>query len=371
MSRKQKFSTVLFLGLTIFTGSLPFALPQTCLQALQDGLALCGGSLLLSLFPFLIVSSLLIQCPVGDLLGLPFYPIVRILGMKNPCAARVLMIGFWGGFAPAASAVSEAVRTHQLTSDEADALLPACVCSGPSFVILTVGQYLLNSVELGVCLFAAQILAGYLSAALLYRLHLHADHDTPSPQVECLPVPPVRLDSILTSASQTYLKICGFILYFRMLAAGVEKLFPSSIGVFGAMLLEVCSGCALASQTGFWASSLCCMSLSLQGLSVLLQIRTICPPEMTLHPLCYARMFHLPLSLAIFYLLIPDGAQSVFNTLCPRVIAINHRLPLDCALLVFAACCITAAELSKTLQRQKLENPENRLQDQKEFSDFA
>lgn len=370
MSRKQKFSTVLFLGLTVFTGSLPFALPQTCLQALQDGLALCGGSLLLSLFPFLIVSSLLIQCPAGDLLGIPFYPIVRIIGIKNPCAARVLMIGFLGGFAPAASAVAEAVRTHQLTSDEADALLPACICSGPSFVILTVGQDLLNSSALGVCLFTAQILAGYLSAALLYRLRLHTYHDTPSPQAEHLPVPPVRLDDVLSSASQTYLKICGFVLYFRMLSAGVEKLFPSSIGVFGAMLLEVCSGCALASQTGFWASSLCCASLSLQGLSVLLQIRTICPPEMTLRPLYYARLLHLPLSLAIFYLLIPDGAQSVFNTLCPSVIVIN-RLPLDCALLVFAACCITAAELSKTLQRQKLENSENRLQDRKEFSDFA
>ena len=36
---------------------------------------------------------------------------------------------------------------------------------------------------------------------------------------------------------------------------------------------------------------------------MLLQVRTICPPEMTLRPLYRSRLLHLPLSLALFYLL--------------------------------------------------------------------
>ncbi|MFR6698421.1 MAG: hypothetical protein ACLUSW_04610 [Faecalibacterium sp.] len=32
-----------------------------------------------------------------------------------------------------------------------------------------------------------------------------------------------------------------------------------------------------ASRTGLWASTLCCAALSVQGASVLLQVRTICP----------------------------------------------------------------------------------------------
>ena len=81
------------------------------------------------------------------------------------------------------------------------------------------------------------------------------------------------------------------------------------------ILLEVCSGCDLASRTGRWGSLLCCAALSVQGLSVLLQVRTICPPEMTLRPLYLARMLHLPLSLALFYLLLPGGEADVFSTL--------------------------------------------------------
>ena len=55
MIRVGKFSSVLFLLLAVFTGLLPFAVPQICQEALREGLVLCGGPLLLSLFPFLVV----------------------------------------------------------------------------------------------------------------------------------------------------------------------------------------------------------------------------------------------------------------------------------------------------------------------------
>ena len=166
MIQKEKIRGVGYFLMALAAGLLPFAAPDACAQALREGLALCGGPLLLSLFPFLIVSTLLIQCPAADVLGLPFCPVARLIGVRAPAAGRVLLIGSLGGFAPAASAAAEAVRSGQLTAREADALLPACVCSGPSFVILAVGQSMLGSAELGVLLFLAQVAAGYLSAGV-------------------------------------------------------------------------------------------------------------------------------------------------------------------------------------------------------------
>ena len=170
MIQKEKIRSTGYFLMALAAGLLPFAAPDACAKALREGLALCGGPLLLSLFPFLIVSTLLIQCPAADVLGLPFCPVARLIGVRAPAAGRVLLIGFLGGFAPAASAAAGAVRSGQLTAREADALLPACVCSGPSFVILAVGQSMLGSAELGVLLFLAQVAAGYLSVALLARL---------------------------------------------------------------------------------------------------------------------------------------------------------------------------------------------------------
>lgn len=252
MIQKEKIRGVGYFLMALATGLLPFAAPDACAQALREGLALCGGPLLLSLFPFLIVSTLLIQCPAADVLGLPFCPVARLIGVRAPAAGRVLLIGSLGGFAPAASAVAGAVRSGQLTAREADALLPACVCSGPSFVILAVGQSMLGSAELGVLLFLAQVAAGYLSAALLARLGgtlgsmAHPAVPTASQ--------PLRLDGIIAQASQTYLKLCGFVLFFRMLAAGAGEALPSGAGVLCAMLLEVCSGCDLAAKSGRFAS---------------------------------------------------------------------------------------------------------------------
>ena len=319
--------------LGVVTAALVFAVPQTCAAALRQGLALCGGPLLVSLFPFLIVSALIMRSGAGEVLGVLLWPVVRGIGLRSRSAGSVLLIGLVGGFAPAAAAAAEAVRSKELTPQEASALLPACICSGPSFVILTVGEQLLGSRTAGVCLFAAQLLAGWLTAALLCRVCGSA---------KPLPVPPA------------YLKLCGFVLYFRLLAAGCGLLLPAALAPFPAMLLEVCSGCDYAARTGLWASGLCCAALSMQGASVLLQVRTLCPPEVSLRPLLWGRVLHLPLSLALFYLGLPQSAVESFSTLCARVVPMQ-RVPTDCALLVFAVCCITACEACR-LTGKKAQN---------------
>jgi hypothetical protein len=122
------------------------------------------------------------------------------------------------------------------------------------------------------------------------------------------------------------------------------------------MLLEVCSGCDYAARTGLWASSLCCAALSVQGASVLLQVRTLCPGEVSFRPLLAGRFLHLPLSLALFCLTWPEQAVETFGNLCERVIPMQ-RVPPDCALLAFAVCCMAACELNKgLLQREKWRN---------------
>ena len=109
MYQTFRFQRVVLLGAAIGTAGLVFAAPQCCARALQQGLALCGGPLLVSLFPFLIVSALLMRCGAGQVRGCVFRPGARLLGVRSPAAGGVLLIGFLGGFAPAAAAVAEAV----------------------------------------------------------------------------------------------------------------------------------------------------------------------------------------------------------------------------------------------------------------------
>ena len=348
MNQNRKIGQIVFLLLALLTTALVFAAPDLCADTLRQGLRLCGGPLLVSLFPFLIVSPLLMQSGAGEVLGVLFRPIARLIGIRAKSAGGVLLIGALGGFAPAASAAAQAVHSGQLSAKQASALLPACICSGPSFVILTVGEQMLGSRTLGVRLFAAQLLAGYLTAALLCRLHGGGQENMREP---CpAPAALAPLDTIIAQAAVTYLKLCGFVLYFRLLAAGCGRFLPEGLAALPAMLLEVCSGCDYAAHTGLWASSLCCAALSLQGASVLLQVRTICPPEISFRPLLTARLLHLPLSLALFYVGMPERAAEAFSTLPERVI-LMRRVPLDCALLAFVLCCLTAWELCSITQK--------------------
>ena len=188
-------------------------------------------------------------------------------------------------------------------------------------------------------LFLAQITANYLCAALLSRLsRTNRNEKRRSPRPKQQEMPQLRLDGILAQSTLTYLKLCGFVLFFRMLAAGAGALLPPAVSTACAMLLEVCSGCDLASRTGYWASTLCCAALSVQGLSVLMQVRTICPPEMTLRPLytrpgCCICRCRWPIFTLLFA---GTGAQKMFSTLPARVI---HDAPPSAGLCAAAASC--------------------------------
>ena len=201
----------LFSGLLLHSGFLHLAVNCMAMYwACQVLMPILGSGKLL-------LFALAAGCGAGQWLGFVFRPAARLMGIRAKGAGGVLLIGALGGFAPAAVAASEAVRTGQLTSRQASALLPACVCSGPSFVILTVGQQMLGSRAVGVRLFAAQLLAGYLTAALLCRMQGGAGQAPPA-QGETIPLP--ALDAVIAQAAVTYLKLCGFVLYFRLLAAG-------------------------------------------------------------------------------------------------------------------------------------------------------
>ena len=96
MYQTFRFQRVVLLGAAIGTAGLVFAAPQCCARALQQGLALCGGPLLVSLFPFLIVSTLLMRCGAGQVLGFVFRPVARLIGVRSPAAGGVLLSGYRG-----------------------------------------------------------------------------------------------------------------------------------------------------------------------------------------------------------------------------------------------------------------------------------
>ena len=350
MNRTHKFRQGMLLALAMFTAVLVFVAPQRCADALHAGLVLCGGPLLVSLFPFLIVSALLMGCGAGPLLGFAFQPAARVIGVRAKAAGSVLLIGFLGGFAPAAAAAAQAVRTGQLTPRQTSALLPACVCSGPSFVILTVGEQMLGSRALG-----GAVVCGPAAGGVSYGCGALPD----AGRCRAVPARKGREDPTAHSGCRggagsghvpETVRLCAV---FPAAGGGSEGFAAKTVvgaahdAAGGLLRLRL----RVPHRTVGQHPLLC--SPQRAGSLGALQVRTICPPEVSLGPLLAARVLHLPLSLALFWLVVPGTEQAVqaFSTLSGRV-AVMHRVPLDCALLAFAVCCITVAELQKRCSGQ-------------------
>jgi len=333
--------------------------PQASTQGVLAGLESCAFQVIPALFPFFVVTGLILDSPLAEWLGLVLYPVTRLgLGIRQRRASTVLLLCWLGGFAVAASAISRLYQQGGIRRRQAMLLLVCGVGSGPAFVVNTVGLLMLGSTPLGICLLGA-MLGASVCTALLFRIFFAF-----SPQ-KCEPAAPVLyktqgdkqptgLVETIQNAVHSMLIVCGFVVFFRFLCeSAAQALSLNALGFFGLCAgLEVTSGCAAGAGLPGFAALACCAALSVQSLSVFLQVRALLCRELPIWPLAAARPLHLGFSLLFFRLLVRwiPGASEVISTLAPRVICRTRTAP-DAALVLFAFCCLVLFRLEQGRKR--------------------
>ena len=73
-------------------------LPEVSAQAARDAMLLCAQTLIPSLFPFFVLSSLLIACGASELLSALLSPLMRPLFGLSGAGAAALALGLCGGY---------------------------------------------------------------------------------------------------------------------------------------------------------------------------------------------------------------------------------------------------------------------------------
>lgn len=237
-------------------GILLLLRPEAASEAVRDGLRLCAGTVIPSLFPFFVVVSLLLQLGLADCLqGLcaPFMgPLFRLRGV----CALPLLTGLLGGYPSGAKTAADLYRQDRITRREAEALLGFCDNCGPAFLVSYVGGSVLGSQRAGACLYLLHVLAALLTGAVLCRLErgplLLEDRRGARPPAQPVPFPQA-LTAAAAGAVTSTLHICAFVVLFRVLAALAPAWVPPpALGV-----LEMVTGVAalLPGKTGFVAAA--------------------------------------------------------------------------------------------------------------------
>ena len=191
--------------------------PQEGTEAVREGLKLCGNVILPSLFPFFVLSSLIVELGLSQYLGKLLEPAMRPLFRLNGSCACALAIGFIGGYPVGARTAISLYQNGQCTKTEAERLLAFCNNSGPAFILGVVGAGVFGSSQVGLVLYLIHVCASVL-VGLLFRFYKPKEPPSRQGGTVCFhtaPFVPAFTRSV-TGALTASLNICAFVLFFTV-----------------------------------------------------------------------------------------------------------------------------------------------------------
>ena len=246
------------LALLIATAGL-VAAPDQAIAGAKDGLTLCFNVIVPSLFPFFVLSSLVVDLGLAAHLGRALEGLMRPLFRVSGSCATAMALGFIGGYPVGARTALQLYQQGLCSKTEAERLLAFCNNSGPAFILGVVGAGVFGDSRIGLLLYLTHALASLL-VGLLFRFYGGSERRrTPPPQAK--PIQAVTIPAAFTGAVtrslQSTLNICAFVVFFSVVlqllsAYGVFAALAKLLGLMGfqpewakrlvAGLLELSSG---------------------------------------------------------------------------------------------------------------------------------
>ncbi len=231
------------IGAVLSFAALLLLHPETASAAMEEGLLLCFRTVIPSLFPFFVVTSLLTQLGFAALLQSVFSPLMEPLFKLRGACALPLLTGLLGGYPTGAKTVADLHREGIIFREEAELLLGFCCNCGPGFLMGFVGAGVLGGAALGARLYVIHAASAFLTGIILCRI---GPGKRPVLLPCRLPAAPLHLPRIFTGAVTgsltSMLNICAYVVIFRTAAA----LLPLPGAWLGT--LEMVSGLAAISS---------------------------------------------------------------------------------------------------------------------------
>lgn len=273
----------------ILSAAALLIMPDVSIAAAKEGINLCLEVVVPSLFPFLVLSSLIISTGLADALGkLLQAPLATAFHLSSGCGAAVAA-GLVGGFPVGARTAAQLYHNGLCSKDEAERLLAFCNNCGPAFVFGFAGGAVLGDTQAGLLLYLSQVM-GALVTGIVLRGPENA---------KCIVTMQERttaaggFTAAVRGAFSSILDICAFVLFFSIAggifdACGLFKMVCAALSRFGIPaevanaalrgLLEVSSGVAVVgsiSAPRWLRLALCAAIMGWSGISVHCQVRAV------------------------------------------------------------------------------------------------
>lgn len=240
------FVTALFAAMLIF--------PQAVFSGAEEGLLLWFQIIFPTLFPFLVVTSLLLSSGGLNLITRLFGGLFRRIFRVTQNGAFAVLAGFLCGYPMGAKVTADLLRAEKISDREARYLLSFCNNTSPVFIINFIVWKTFGNERLMLPTLLILIGSPVLMSFIFRRIYLKGRHPFPEPSA-ALKEKKTRfdfsvLDSCMMNSFEAIVKVGGYIILFSVLLSLLEELSgQNSILIAAAPALEVTNGILLLSSS--------------------------------------------------------------------------------------------------------------------------
>lgn len=347
--------------------------PDISIQYVTRGLRLCCTAVIPTLFPFMVLSELLVRTGGGELMGRALAAPMRALFGLSGAGSCAFLLGAVCGFPVGTRAAVMLYDRGLLGRSEVERLISFCNYPSSAFMISATGAALWQNRQLGAAMYvsvlAAGVLAGIISGIPARRAAKNEGAvKTDMPHAVRKPQPTALSDSV-TAAAVSTLNVCAYVAFFSCVVGCIShilaRISPSrTVEAAIYSFFELTSGAAasaavIPSRTGIL---MCTAAAGWSGLSVALQVFSVCSSSERPHPRMTAYLVSkavqapvaailMSILLRLFPTLAENAADAVVTVPPCREITVYSA-----AMLIFFTAALGIRALKKAREKGMLKN---------------
>ncbi len=284
---RPSFGQVGFCLMSTFCFVLVLRNSDAAIEYMGRGLTLCARTVIPSLFPFMVISELLVSSGAGEAFGRLFSRIMRRVFGLSGAGVSAVFLGSMCGFPVGARTAASLLDRNMISKAECEHLLTFTNNPSSAFLITAVGVSLFGNRRLGVILYATVLGTSFL-VGFLARFFLRGKgQPDPHPHYPSglHPGGVEMFTNAVSGAATGMLTVCAYVIFFSAITGALGCMVNSGgkgLGEVGYTLLsgflEMTGGISEASGLSARepAIVLTAAMAGWSGLSVHCQVMTLC-----------------------------------------------------------------------------------------------
>lgn len=281
---REKIENILIVVVLSVFFVLLFVFSKDISSSIIFSISIWKDNLLPSLFPFFVMSDLLLAYGFVDIISFFLGAIMTKWFYLPKDAAFAFFVSLFSGFPSGSKYVNDLLNAKKISIEDANYLIMFTHFANPFFIVTTISLFLLSNVKAGYIILISHILSNIIVAFIFRKKKVILNNDNNYKKAFYLSSPDKPFITILTNSIfksfKTLVNMLGIIMIFLMITTIIKKIIPVR-GITNGLLsgfLEMTQGVKYISSLDISLpikASILSAIVSFSGLSVHFQVKSI------------------------------------------------------------------------------------------------